>query len=232
MIVAIHQPNFIPWIGYFYKIFKADTFVLLDNVQYSKNSFINRNKIKTPRGDQWLTIPVLHRGNFGQLINEVEILNPVKSLSKIKSSIKANYGRAVNFNKIYSFIEPLLYEQTKLIELNELIIRAVVEYLGISTEIINASVLEGIEGTATYRLVNICKKLDADVYLAGFGSVNYQDNKKFETENIKCKMYNFVHPVYPQLWNYFVPNMSILDLLFNNTVEDVNSILRGIDENY
>ena len=75
MIVAIHQPNYLPWLGYFYKIAKCDMFVLLDNVQYAKNSFINRNKIKTPQGELWLTVPVKSKGRFGQLIKEVEIDN-------------------------------------------------------------------------------------------------------------------------------------------------------------
>ena len=96
--IAIHQPNYLPWIGYFYKIAKSDIFVLLDDVQYTKNSFINRNRIKTLKGVDWLSLPVIHSGKFGQLIKDVEIIAIEKSFKKITGTLNANYAKSKYFN--------------------------------------------------------------------------------------------------------------------------------------
>lgn len=228
MIVAIHQPNFFPWIGYFYKIYKSDVFVLLDDVQYTKNSFINRNRIKVPLGEQWLTVPVLHSGNFGQKINQVEVQNPSRSYLKIKSTIRMNYSKAPYFSEVFSIIEPLLEGESNLSLLNESIIRAIANYLKLPARIIKSGEMNGIEGDSSERLVNICLSLGATEYLAGFGSTKYQDNDMFAAKGIKTSVYGFRHPVYSQLWGEFVPNLSFLDLLFNNGPESFK-YLKGIE---
>ncbi len=108
MIVAIHQPNFCPWLGYFAKILRSDLFVLLDDVQFSKNSWTNRVRIKTPQGAQWLSVPVLTTGRFGQPITEVEINDRVKWRQKVLKSIEANYARAAHFQTCFPEIEQTL----------------------------------------------------------------------------------------------------------------------------
>ncbi len=118
MIVAIHQPNFWPWIAYFYKILRCDTFVFLDNVQYTKNSFINRNKIKTSQGYIWLTVPVSF--NFGQKILEVKINNNTDWRKKHLKTLELNYKKAIFFEEIYEIIKEVYYKEEwlYLIDLN------------------------------------------------------------------------------------------------------------------
>ena len=214
-IISIHQPNFLPWIGYFFKIANSDTFVLLDDVQYTKNSFINRNKIKTPSGAMWLTIPVLHSGRQGQNINDTILSSPEKSYRKITSSLKANYSKSKYYNEIMDLLIPAFEEKIYLSVLNINLIIKICNYLEIGTEIIRSSRIQNVEGTATDRLVSICDELQASIYLAGYGSVNYQESDKFKLAGIKSEQYKFQHPNYDQLWGDFIPNLSIIDLLFN-----------------
>jgi hypothetical protein len=215
MIVAIHQPNYISWLGYFYKIAKSDILVFLDNVQYTKNSFINRNKIKTPQGWIWLTLPVRIKGRFGQLIREVELNNSVPWGKKHIKTLEANYSRATYFRKHYDSIKNL-YDNSQQFLSNFSIsfIEYICKELGIKTEFIKASEMS-TSGTSTNLLVDICVKLGADVYLSGFGGTKYQEEESFKRAGIKLQYSDFIHPVYPQLWGEFIPNLSILDLLFN-----------------
>lgn len=216
MIVAIHQPNFIPWLGFFYKWSLADVYVLLDDVQFSKNSFINRNRIKTPQGKQWLTIPVVQKKRFGQKICETKIIENDRWKRKILGSIKANYSKARFFNEYYDELEEVFFEAgNMLVELNIMLLDWIESELMINTPKIYSSKIEKSSGTSTERLVSICKQLGADEYLSGFGGSKYQDEKLFNASGIHLKSYNFKHPVYPQLWGDFIPNLSILDLLFN-----------------
>lgn len=225
MIVAIHQPNFIPWLGYFYKIARADVFVMLDDVQYTKNSFINRNRIKTPQGELWLTLPVIHSGRFGQLINSVKIQNPDNIFKKIKKTITANYGKAPFFNEVFRIIETGFYPTDSLAEINEAMIKQILNYLGIEKKLVRSSELDIKGAKSSKRLVEICKSLNADTYLAGFGSSNYQKDSLFLEKGIQPVVYDFKHPEYNQLWGEFVYNLSILDILFNMSVPDINKSL-------
>ena len=108
-IVAIHQPNFLPWLGFFYKMLKADLFVFLDNVQFSKNSYQNRVRIKTSQGQQWLTIPVFH--SFGQLTNEVQINNKENWREKHLKTLEMNYKRTPYFKIIYNMLESIYFKK-------------------------------------------------------------------------------------------------------------------------
>lgn len=215
MIVAIHQPNFLPWLGFFYKISKSDVFVLLDDVQYSKNSFINRNRIKSAKGEQWLTMPVMHSGKFGQSINEVEIPFFEKNYKKLLHTIQLNYSKSKYYTDIMQMFENYHDFNVRLSEFNEYFITWILQYLNINTSIYKSSEMKNIQGQSTDRLVSICKELKADKYLAGFGSNKYQENEKFISQGIETIVYDFVHPIYPQLWNNFIPNLSIIDLLMN-----------------
>ncbi|MCK4634739.1 MAG: WbqC family protein [Candidatus Aenigmarchaeota archaeon] len=229
MIVGIHQPNYIPWLGYFYKIAKSDVFVLLDNVNYTKNSFINRNKIKTQNGGVWLTVNVLTKGRYGQLINEVEIDNS-KLWNKVHwKTIFFNYSKAPLFNEYGHFLEEI-YERKweKLIDLNESLIKLICELSGIkNVKFIRASELNA-SGNGTDLLIDICKKLGADTYLSGFGGRNYMEEKKFKGDDIELKYYDFKHPIYKQLWDGFVPNLSVIDFLFNDS--SIINMLNGTTE--
>ena len=222
MIVAIHQPNYLPWLGYFYKIASCDMFVLLDNVQYSKNGFINRNKIKTPQGTAWLTVGALTKGRYEQLINEVEINNSLPWSSIHEKSISQGYSNAPYFKNYISFFEDIYHRKWEgLVDLNEALIKVICQILGIrSVEFTRASELN-VPGQSTELLVNICKAVGSDTYLSGPSGQKYMDEELFEREGISLRYSDFKHPAYTQLWGDFIPNMSIIDLLFNEGGESL-----------
>lgn len=218
-IAAIHQPNYIPWLGYFFKISHADKFVFLDTVVYpAGGSFVNRNSIKTPNGPGWLTIPVLKSGRSGQLIGEVEIDNIHQWASRHLATLRCNYGRAPYFKEILALLEPHYRTGTRnrrsLADFNVGVIRSIVTYLGIGTQLIRASELN-ISGHKTDLLVDICRAIGASTYLAGTGSKCYQEDVKFEEAGITPVYSCFSQQNYPQLFGEFVGNLSIVDVLMN-----------------
>ena len=216
MIVSIHQPNFIPWLGYFYKIAQSDIFVLLDDVQFSKNSFINRNRIKTPQGEMWLTLPVKQSGNFGQKINECEIQQKELSVKKVLNSIKLNYVKAPYFQQYIQQIENILNSNTDSLEdINCKLIFFACESLEIGTKIIKSSTLNIRGKESTERLIEICKNVNAKTYLSGKGGLNYQEEDLFTQHNIQLKISQFSPPNYNQMWGNFIGGLSIIDILLN-----------------
>lgn len=216
MIAAIHQPNYLPWLGYFYKLIKADIFVLLDNVPYSKNGFINRNNIKTPQGVKWLTVDVLTKHRHGQLVSEVEINNNIPWANIHEKSISQNYTKGPYFSKYMSLFGNIYRTKwEKLVDLNEALIKTICEILTVkNVRFIRASELS-VRGTSTELLVNICKAVESDTYLSGPSGQKYMDEELFKKEKISIRYSDFKHPTYTQLWGDFTPNMSIIDLIFN-----------------
>jgi len=213
-IVAIHQPNFLPWLGYFYKIYKADVFVFLDNVQFSKNSYQNRVKIKTTQGALWLTQPVLH--NFGQLTNKTKLNNHDKWIDKHLKTLEMNYKKAKYFEEIYNLLKEVYFKKNweYMSEINITFIKSICNYLGIEKKFLLATDLN-LQGSSTDLLIAIIKKVGGNTYLSGIGGKKYQDEEKFAQSNIKLIYSDFTHPIYPQLWGEFIPWLSIIDLLFN-----------------
>lgn len=227
MIVSIHQPNFIPWAGYFYKIIQSDIFVLLDDVQFTKNSYQNRNRIKTARGAAWLTVPVLTKGHFQELMNEILINNDVEWRKKHWRTIVENYNRSP-YLALYREYFADLYSQEwiSLVDLNEAIIRHLATELGLETEIIKSSQLD-VKGSGTERLIRICQALGGDTYLSGHGGKKYLDERLFGEEEIDLTYYDFAPPVYPQGYGHFIPGLSIIDLIFNCGEKSLDIILGG-----
>ena len=216
MIASIHQCNFIPWLGYFYKIAHSDIFIFLDDVQYTKGGFTNRNRIKTPSGAQWLTLPIFHTGKYGQLISETTIVQKERSIKKIINSIRANYSKAQYFHNYFDEFQQILTDaDDNLAEMNILLINWIMRLLNIKIETRRSSTLNNVTGTSTERLVSLCKNVGADEYISGFGGVKYQEEQIFKDAGITSKMTTFNHPEYNQLWNGFIPTLTILDLLFN-----------------
>jgi hypothetical protein len=224
LIVTIHQPQYLPWLGYFDKIDKADIFVILDNVQYKKNEWQNRNRIKTANGWQWLSVPVLYK--FPQKINQVRINNGVDWRRKHLNALSMNYGKSPYLNEYRSFLEDtFLKEWEYLVDININFIDFFIQKMGIDTKTPLASKLS-LREDPTYRLIDICKEVGADTYLAGKDGRNYMDIESFEKENINIIFQDFQHPTYNQLFGNFEPNMSVIDLLFNYGEESFN-IIRG-----
>jgi hypothetical protein len=226
-IIAIHQPNYIPWPGFFYKILRSDAFVLLDTVQFSRRSFTHRNRVKGSGSNViWLTVPVYKKGRFYQKINEVEINKTEKWQKNHMGTLQMNYANAPFFHYYRDALQEIYARKwERLVDLNLELLSFVMEGLGIKKERMIASEMD-IRGEKTELLVSIVKELKGDIYLSGSGARNYIDEQMFKRENIRLSYYQYGSFVYPQLWGKFIPNLSILDLLFNCGKESRNLIER------
>jgi len=215
MLIAGHQPEYLPYIGFFNKMMLVDKFIIVDHVQFVKKSWQNRNRIRTSNGWIFLTVPVLTKGNFFQKIKEVKINNSFNWQRKHLKSILINYKNSPYFKDFKYFFEELYSKKWEyLSELNETIIKFIAKELKINVEILKSSNLE-IEGLKTDLLIDLCKKLHADSYLSGEGGHNYVDETKFKENNLK-HFFRVSEPItYRQQFKSFVPDMSIIDLLFN-----------------
>lgn len=212
-IVAINQPGYLPWMGFFKRIMYSDIFVFLDNVQYLKKDWQNRNKIRTNQDWIWLSVPV-KKNNFENL-NKVEIDYSENWSAMHKKSIKYNYSKSEFFDDYWPFFDQLFEKKfSRLIDLNMEIINYVIDVLGIKTKTILASELT-VEGKKSDLNLSICKTLNADVYLSGTLGADYIQVDDFQNNNIKVEFADYQHPIYPQCFDPFVPNMAIIDLLFN-----------------
>lgn len=213
MIVAVHQPNYIPWIGYFHKIKNCDLFVILDNVQHSKGSVTTRNKIKSANGEILLTVPVINKGS---LINELFIDNSKNWSVKHWRSLHGNYCRADGWNYMKAELESIYSRQWNYeAELNIELIKLMMKKLNIKTPITLASDIKNDFGTKNNRILNICKYFSADTYLSGNGAHSYNNEEEFERYDIRLVYQQFKPPIYNQMWGEFIPNLSALDLLLN-----------------
>jgi hypothetical protein len=226
MIVAVHQPQYLPWIGYFDKIDQADAFVLLDSVQFKKNEWQNRNKIKTAQGWQWLTVPVTFK--HPQRINEVPINKTVRWQHKQRQAIVSNYKKAPYYGHLEDFFEAIFDTDWEIIsELNIVVVRKLVEILGIETPLYVASDLPDFPEDPDERLIAMTKHFKADTYLAGAGGKDYMDLDKYSSAGVNVKFQDFAHPIYQQLFGEFQPYMSVVDLLFNHGTESLGIIRNG-----
>ncbi len=214
MIVAVHQPQYLPWLGYIHKMIQADVFCYLDSVQYRKNEWQNRNRIKTAQKWQWLTVPVCHR--FPQKITEVEINNRHKWKKKHLQALVTNYSKAPFFDNYFSAFEECFTRDWKwLSELNVFLIEHIRSFLGLQQKPTVLASRLALRDDPTDRLIDICKAVGADTYLSGQDGASYMDLDRFESSNIKAIFQKFNHPVYPQLYEEFQSHLSVMDLLFN-----------------
>ncbi|MFH5883346.1 WbqC family protein [Halalkalibaculum sp. DA3122] len=217
-VVAIHQPNYIPWLGYFHKMWESDIFVLLDTVQFPRGqSFANRNRVKTHNGTSWLTIPVsTPSGEKGKVpYTEVEFAG-TKWKRKHLRTLQMNYKKADYYDEIYPMLEKEIEKHLDFVELNIALITKIASYLGIQTRPVRLSSLLDTFGEKTDLIIDICKKLHSSIYLSGTGGgKEYNDEEKLNENDIELRYSRFAHPEYPQLWDGFEPNLSVIDLLFN-----------------
>ena len=212
--VMIRQPGYMPNVGFFKKIQSSDIFVFLDDVQFSKGSFDNRNRIKTSIGEVWITVP-LTRPVFGKNLNELLISYETDWQQDHCNKIHENYRSASYFSSYWSDIEKILtHKYEKLIDLNLTLINYFNKVLDITTKNIKSSELSVIQ-TKTERLIEICSKLNATCYVAGLGGKNYLDEKLFLNSGIKLLYENFSYQTYNQLYGNFIDNLSVVDLLMN-----------------
>ena len=222
------QPYFAPFPGFFYKAYRSDIFVILDQVQFPRGTtWITRNRLKNDQGTLWMTIPVWKKGLGLQAIDDVRIYHEGRWARKHLDSLINAYARAPYFSDHLNFIEKIFSEKfEKLIDLNLSIIRYLMKHLRIETRMILLSEL-GIEGKGDQRLVDVCKKLQASRFLAQGAARKYLDNGLFREAGLEFEFFNPPSPVYPQLWGDFLPNLSAFDLLFNCGPKSRDILLAG-----
>lgn len=212
-VISIHQPGYIPWLGFFKKIQSSDIFVFLDDVQFEKNGWHNRNKIKTSENSMWLTVPV--NAKLGMNLNEIRIDYSSKWVKKHEKSIELNYTKSKFFEKYWPHFKKIYEKEHELlIDLNMALIIKIMEILNIKTETVLSSSLE-ITQKKSARILQICQLLNASEYISGIMGKDYLDINNFKKNKINVIFQNYKHPVYLQKYNSFLPNMSIIDLLFN-----------------
>ena len=212
--VAILQSSYIPWRGYFDLVASVDEFVFYDDAQYTTRDWRNRNRIKTPQGALWLTIPV---GNsVHRKIRDVAITDPRAGQAHWQR-LHANYGRAACYGEVAEWLQALYceHEWSSLSAINERFVHAICNQLGITTCLSRSSDYMLVPGR-TERLVSICKQAGASTYLSGPSARAYLDVAAFDRAHIDVSWFEYpIYPEHPQLWGTFVDKLSILDLLFN-----------------
>ena len=212
--VAILQSNYIPWKGYFDMIAAVDEFILYDDMQFTKNDWRNRNKIKTPKGTEWLSIPV--GGAINRRIRDVDLKSPVWQ-KKHWRTLEMNYRRSHCFDEIAGWLAPLYLSEAyiNLSQVNRIFIEAICNYLDITTKISNSWDYNLAEGK-TERLLDLCLQAGATTYTSGPSAQGYIKDEIFEEHGMELVWFNYDgYPEYPQQWGEFTHSVTILDLLFN-----------------
>lgn len=211
--IAVLQPSYLPWLGFFEQMMSVDTFVLYDDVQYTKNDWRNRNRLKMIDGFVWLTIPV--KSSVSLQIREIRIDSSKCWQKKHQKTIAQLYSKTPYFEEVSALLESIW--NTKYEFLLDVVmdsIYSIVEYLNIETKIIYSSEIK-VSGDKNEKLVNMCKILSASRYYSGLAAQNYLDIELFKKNGIEVAFQHYKHPVYPQLYGDFVSHLSIIDLLFN-----------------
>ncbi|MFC1571746.1 WbqC family protein [Candidatus Margulisiibacteriota bacterium] len=205
MKAVIMQPTYLPWMGYFDLMDQSDIFIFLDDVQFEKQSWQQRNKIKTAQGELWLTVPVIRK--FPQLINEVEVNNALNWSKKHWKTISQCYRKASCFqNYETEFAAVYASSWHKLIDLNISIIKIICRLLGIEKRIVCSSDMN-VNGKKVSKIISLCKEVKADIYLSPSGAENYlEEDNQFLSEGIKLEYHNYDVPAYNQLYNDFKPH--------------------------
>lgn len=224
--VVVLQPGYLPWLGFFDQIKRSDAFVYYDDVQFDKHGWRNRNRIKTPAGPLWLTVPVRNGGRHGQKILEVEIDNRMPWARKHVAAVAQNYARAPYLKQYLPPLEALLGRHwDSLVELDIAVVGLMCEWLGLRPTVARSSRL-GIGGGQSERLLEICRHFEADTYLSGDSAKDYLDLDLFESAGVRVNWQNYRHPGYRQLHGDFMPYLSALDLVLNMGPESIQ-ILEG-----
>jgi hypothetical protein len=223
MIVAIHQPHYLPWLRYIDKIARSDVFVVLDDAQYTKAGWQNRNKIKCAAGSRceggwmYLTVPVL-AGPFDRRINEVQVGRDQRWRTRHWGALQTNYARTPFFTRYAPVLAPIYQrEWTALHELTVSMLRVFLDLLGVRTPLVRSSEL-GVPGSATERTIAICERLGATTYLTGdYAAANHLDTAAFADRGITVQLQEWECAPYRQENPEagFMPDLAVVDLLFN-----------------
>ena len=224
MIISIHQPNYLPYPGFFHKVNHSDVLIVQDVTKFDER-FSNRNKIISSTEWTWLTVPI-KKNHKEYLLKDVQIFNDLKWNKIHRKKLESAYNKSNFFNKYNTDLNLILEQKWEmLLELNMAIIKKIFDWLKIKTKIVYESEI-GIEGEATNRLINICKAVNADVYLSGDMGHDYLNEELFKQNEIELRYQNYTPKQYNQILSReFIPNLSIIDMLSNIGHEEVRKIL-------
>jgi len=224
-IVAIHQPQYLPWIPYCDKADACDIFVYLDNVQFMRRGVQNRNQIKTPNGAQWLTVPV--SAGRESLIKDVRIVRDQNWQKDHVLTIEHNYARAAGYKRFKDDLKMIIEQRWELLaELNIAVTEWMFAQLGVACQRVRASELD-VSGAKDDLILAICKAVGADVYLSGQGAKAYQNEAKFRENGVELRYQAYYNQPYRQCFTGFVPDLSALDLILNMGEEARAVMLAG-----
>jgi hypothetical protein len=228
-VVAIHQPNFLPWLGFFDKLARADVFVLLDSVQFprtSKGTWINRVKLLVGGAEQWATVPIVRAAGSALPINEVLIDDAQPWRRKLARTIELNYRRSPAFDEAHPLVAELLGTSARRVaDFNERNIRRLAESLDLDTGKIVRSSEVAASGHSTELLIELTRAVGGTAYMPGGDAYRYQVDEKFVAHGLQLVPQEFDHPVYPQPVDPFVPGLSIVDALMNCGFEGTRELL-------
>jgi hypothetical protein len=230
VIVSINQPAYLPWLGYFDRIDASDLHVVLDHVQFEKNSLVNRNKLRTPAGWTWITVPVSTKGQFENLaINMLQAADPGRWRTKHWRTIDANYARAPQFRAFGATLRSALEtgsESADFLPVVETINRHILDRLGINTPLVHSSsmVLTQKKGDL---VIEICKIVGATTYVSGPFGRDYLDLDAFRTAGIDVIFHDYAPPSYLQAWPGFEAGMSAVDALLCLPGNEARDVMRS-----
>ncbi|MGE5342997.1 MAG: WbqC family protein [Candidatus Omnitrophota bacterium] len=217
MNVVIMQPFYLFLRKHFHQIERADLYLFLDDAQFVRRGHHNRNRIKSPQGYTWLTVPVLQKGKFLQKINEVKIDPHEDWAGRHWKTIRHNYARAPFFKKYSDFFEDVYSQQWHyLADLNMHLIMHIASFLGIThTAFKRCSELNIVHENPTQRLIDICEHVGATRYVIGTRAKDYMEEWRWKKTRVQLEYFEPLYSSYPQLWGDFLDNCAIIDLLFN-----------------
>jgi hypothetical protein len=228
--LVVLQPGYLPWLGFFDQMRRADVFVYYDDVQFDKHGWRNRNRIKTPDGPLWLTVPVLISGLGQPRIVDARIDNTAAWARKHVRTLRQYYTKAPYLDRYLPPLEGLLSrEWTHIAELDIELAAQMADWLGLRPAIHRSSQL-GVDGDQSQRLVNLCRHFGATQYLSGDAAQSYLDRDLFERHGISVVWQQYTHPVYPQQHGEFLPFLSAIDLLLNCGDDSASILARGSSE--
>jgi WbqC-like protein family len=224
--LVVLQPGYLPWLGFFDQMHRSDVFVYYDDVQFDKHGWRNRNRIKTPAGALWLTVPVRHAGLGQPRIMDTLIDGSTSWARKHVRSIRQYYAKAPFLNRYLPEIEELLERPwAHLADLDIALAGVLAGWLSLEPTVHRASAL-GIAGDKSERLLNLCRHFGADRYLSGNAAQDYLEVDLFTRHGVAVEWQNYHHPVYPQQHGQFMPFLSALDLLLNCGDESASILKR------
>ena len=229
-VVAIHQPNFFPWLGYFDKIVKSDVFVFLDHVQLPKtgSGWSNRVKMLVAGEPRWVTAPIRRTLHGVVPINEVEWADEQPWRAKLVRTLAANYAKAPYYREVMAWLEPLIqWPESNLARYNMTVIRAIADRIELRHDhCVTSSFLNG-QGLANELLIDLIRKVDGDCYMCGGGASAYQEDELFAAAGLELRYQHFAHPEYAQKGHQqFAPGLSIVDALMNLGCGGVKGLLK------